>query len=62
MIATVLFAIVPAIRYTNHGLRHLPSTMIEAAVVSGCTRWQTFWHVQLPLAIPEIMLGIIRRC
>lgn len=58
MIATVLFAIVPAIRYTNHGLRQLPSTMIEAAVVSGCTRRQTFWHVQLPLAIPEIMLGI----
>jgi glycine betaine/proline transport system permease protein len=58
MIATVLFAIVPAIRYTNHGLRQLPSTMIEAATVSGCTRWQTFWHVQLPLAVPEIMLGI----
>jgi glycine betaine/proline transport system permease protein len=58
MIATVLFAIVPAIRYTNHGLRQLPSTMIEAAVVSGCTPRQTFWHVQLPLAVPEIMLGI----
>ncbi len=58
MIATVLFAIVPAIRYTNHGLRQLPTTMIEAAVVSGCTRRQTFWHVQLPLAVPEIMLGI----
>lgn len=58
MIATVLFAIVPAIRYTNHGLRQIPSTLIEAATVSGCTPRQMFWRVQFPLALPEIMLGI----
>jgi len=58
MIATVAFAIVPAIRYTNHGIRQVPPSLIEAAVVSGCTRRQTFWRVQLPLALPEIMLGI----
>jgi glycine betaine/proline transport system permease protein len=58
MIATVLFAIVPAIRYTNHGLRQIQPGLIEAAVVSGCTPWQMFWRVQLPLATPEIMLGI----
>lgn len=58
MIATVLFAIVPAIRYTNHGIRQVPESLIEAATVSGCTQRQTFWRVQLPLALPEIMLGI----
>jgi len=58
MIATVLFAIVPAIRYTNHGIRQVPVELIEAAKVSGCTQAQTFWRVQLPLALPEIMLGI----
>ena len=58
MIATVLFAIVPAIRYTNHGIRQIPEALIEAATVSGCTRRQMFWRVQLPLALPEIMLGI----
>ncbi len=58
MIATVAFAVVPAIRYTNHGIRQVPPGLIEAAVVSGCTRRQTFWKVQLPLALPEIMLGI----
>ena len=58
MIATVLFAIVPAIRYTNHGIRQIPVSLIEAAKVSGCTKFQTFWHVQLPLALPEIMLGL----
>ena len=58
MIATVAFAVVPAIRYTNHGIRQVPPALIEAAKVSGCTKRQTFWRVQLPLALPEIMLGV----
>jgi glycine betaine/proline transport system permease protein len=58
MIATVAFAVVPAIRYTNHGIRQVPPALIEAAKVSGCTRTQTFFRVQLPIALPEIMLGI----
>lgn len=58
MIATVSFAIVPAIRYTNHGIRQVAPELIEAAKVSGCTKNQTFWRVQLPMALPEIMLGM----
>ncbi|MER9450897.1 ABC transporter permease subunit [Mesorhizobium sp. M0254] len=58
MIATVAFAVVPAIRYTNHGIRQVPPALIEAAKVSGCTPRQTFFRVQLPLALPEIMLGV----
>lgn len=58
MIATIAFAVVPAIRYTNHGIRQVPSALIEAAKVSGCTPRQTFFRVQLPLALPEIMLGV----
>ena len=58
LIATVLFAIVPAIRYTDLGLRQISPALIEAATVSGCTPRQMFWRVQLPLALPEIMLGI----
>ncbi|MCA0058287.1 MULTISPECIES: ABC transporter permease subunit [unclassified Mesorhizobium] len=58
MIATIAFAVVPAIRYTNHGIRQVPPALIEAAKVSGCTQRQTFFRVQLPLALPEIMLGV----
>ncbi len=58
LIATVAFAIVPAIRYTNHGLRQVPQELNEAGIVSGCTKHQLFWRVQLPVAIPEILLGI----
>ena len=58
LIATVAFAVVPAIRYTNHGLRQVPPHLVEAATMTGCTRTQLFWRVQLPLALPEIVLGI----
>lgn len=58
LIATVAFAIVPSIRYTNHGLRQVPQDLIEAGRVCGCTKRQMFRHVQLPAALPEIILGI----
>jgi glycine betaine/proline transport system permease protein len=58
LIATVAFAIVPAIRYTNHGIRQVPHELVEAGVAAGCTKRQLFWRVQLPVATPEIMLGI----
>jgi glycine betaine/proline transport system permease protein len=58
LIATVAFAVVPAVRYTNHGIRQVPHDLVEAGIVSGCTKRQLFWNVQLPIALPEIMLGI----
>jgi glycine betaine/proline transport system permease protein len=58
MIAVVAYSLVPVIRYTDHGIRQVPPAMIEAATVSGCTRRQILWKVQLPLALPEIMLGV----
>ena len=59
MIATVAFAIVPAIRYTNHGMRQVPPELIEAGDGVGLHALRRlFWRVQLPMALPEIMLGI----
>jgi glycine betaine/proline transport system permease protein len=58
MLAVIAYALAPAIRYTIHGIRGVPHHLIEAAVASGCTRRQILWKVQLPLALPEIMLGI----
>lgn len=58
MIAIVLYALAPAVRYTSHGLRRLPSEIAEASRMAGCTPWQMLWRVRLPLALPEIALGI----
>lgn len=58
MIAIILFAVTPAIRYTAHGLAHVSPQVIEAARAMGSTPRQILWRVQVPLALPEIMLGI----
>ncbi|MBL6942164.1 MAG: ABC transporter permease subunit, partial [Rhodospirillales bacterium] len=58
MLAVIAYALVPAIRYTDHGLRQVPAHLIEAARATGCTRRQILWKVQMPLALPEIMLGV----
>jgi glycine betaine/proline transport system permease protein len=58
MLAVVAYAIVPAIRYTDHGIRQVDPSLIEAATAAGCTRGQILRKVQLPLALPEIMLGL----
>ena len=56
--AIVPYATVPAIRYTYLGLKLVPEVTGEAAKMSGATRWQRLTKVQLPIALPEIMLGV----
>jgi glycine betaine/proline transport system permease protein len=58
LLAIIAYAIVPAIRYSEHGLRNLPKEVLEAGVSMGCTRWQLLWQVKLPLALPVLMLGL----
>ena len=58
LLAIIAYAIVPAIRYTEHGLRNLPAHVIEAADTIGCTRLQLLFRVKLPLALPAMMLGL----
>jgi multiple sugar transport system permease protein len=35
--------------------RQLPASLEEAAQVDGCTRWQAFWRVAVPLAMPGVV-------
>lgn len=58
MIAIVLYALAPAVRYTAHGLRQAPPEIVEAGRMSGCRPGQLLWRVRLPLALPEIALGV----
>jgi glycine betaine/proline transport system permease protein len=58
LIAIVMYAVVPSIRYTEHGLRTVPAEVVEAARAMGTTKSQLLWQVKLPLALPEIMLGL----
>jgi glycine betaine/proline transport system permease protein len=58
MIAVILYALAPAVRYTALGVREINPTLIEAATAMGTTRRQRLLKVRLPLALPTIMLGI----
>jgi glycine betaine/proline transport system permease protein len=58
IIASVLYALPPAIRLTNLGIREVSAQIIEAAKAFGSTPGQTLFKVQLPLALPSIMVGI----
>jgi glycine betaine/proline transport system permease protein len=58
VIATVIYAIPPAIRLTNLGIREVNPSAIEAAKSFGSTRGQLLRTVQLPLALPSILAGV----
>lgn len=57
-LAICLYAIVPMIRYTRHGLVNTPPEMLEAAIASGATPWQIMRDVRAPYAAPTILLGL----
>ena len=58
LLAIIIYAIVPSIRYAEHGIRNLPSEVIEASNMMGSTRMQLLFLVKIPLAMPVIMLGL----
>lgn len=58
IVAIVIYSAIPVVRYTLVGLRGVPQDIVEAGITSGCNRRQVLWKVQMPLAFPEIMLGL----
>ena len=58
ILAIVLYAIAPAVRFSAHGIRQVPETLIEAGNSMGCTPRQVLRRIRLPVAFPTILLGI----
>ncbi|PRS99640.1 glycine/betaine ABC transporter [Bacillus wiedmannii] len=58
IIASVIFAMPPTIRFTELGIRQVPEDLIEAANAFGSTSSQKLFKVQLPLATGTIMAGV----
>jgi len=58
MIAVVLYALAPAVRYAAHGIADVPPQLLEAGRMAGCTPRQLLWRVKLPLATPQLLLGL----
>lgn len=58
VVATIIFALPPGVRFTELGIRGVDSEIVEAANAFGSTPRQTLFGVQLPLAMPTIMAGV----
>jgi glycine betaine/proline transport system permease protein len=58
LIATVIFVLPAPIRLTHIGVTSTPQPLLEAAQAFGATPRQTLWKVELPYALPQIMIGL----
>jgi len=58
VVLTFIYALPPIVRITEHGIRTVPSTTVEAADSMGLTRRQMLRQVQLPMAKRTIVVGI----
>lgn len=58
VVAVAAYAIAPAIRYSIHGLSGVPSGLSDVASVAGCTDAQKLRKVEMPMAVPELLLGL----
>ena len=41
------------------GLQSVTDSMYEAADIEGCTRWESFWKITLPMVSPMILVNVI---
>lgn len=58
MVATVIFAMAPGVRFTELGIRSVDSEVVEAGKAFGSTPGKILRQIQLPLAMPTIMAGV----
>lgn len=58
VVATVVFALPPGVRFTSLGIRNVQPDVVEAAWSFGASNKQLLYKVQLPLAKSTILAGV----
>src|SRR5690625_6461113 len=58
MVATVIFAMAPGVRFTELGIREVNPEVVEAGKAFGSPPGKILRQIQLPLALPTIMAGV----
>jgi glycine betaine/proline transport system permease protein len=58
VVATIVFAMPPGVRFTELGIRQVDSETVEAGHAFGSPPRKILRQVQLPLAMPTIMAGV----
>ncbi|ALV46608.1 hypothetical protein MB46_15020 [Arthrobacter alpinus] len=58
IIATIIFAMAPGVRFTELGIRGVDKEVVEAGHAFGSSPGRILRQIQLPLARPTIMAGV----
>jgi len=58
VVATIVFALPPGVRFTSLGIRNVQPDVVEAAWSFGASDRQLLYKVQIPLAKPTILAGV----
>ncbi|MEX0970055.1 MAG: choline ABC transporter permease subunit [Paracoccaceae bacterium] len=58
LFATAIFVLPAPIRLTQLGIAATPKDLLEAGQAFGCTKRQLLFRVELPYAMPQIMVGL----
>ncbi|ACZ31545.1 binding-protein-dependent transport systems inner membrane component [Xylanimonas cellulosilytica DSM 15894] len=58
IIATIIFAMAPGVRFTELGIRQVDKEVVEAGHAFGATPGRILRQIQLPLALPTVMAGV----
>ena len=58
IVATIVFAMAPGVRFTELGIRQVDAEVVEAGHAFGASPGRILRQIQIPLALPTIMAGI----
>ena len=58
IVATVVFALAPGVRFTELGIRQVDKEVVEAGHAFGASDGRILRQIQLPLAMPTLMAGV----
>ncbi|GHG49448.1 hypothetical protein GCM10011331_12020 [Flavimobilis marinus] len=58
IVATVVFALAPGVRFTELGIRQVDKEVVEAGHAFGASEGRILRQIQLPLAMPTLMAGV----
>ena len=58
VLALLLYALLPIARSTLAGLEQVPVAATTSARAMGMAPWQVLWQVELPLALPVLLVGL----
>lgn len=58
LLSTIVYGIAPAMRLTILAMGQIPAERTELGNAVGATRRQIFWKIELPSALPTMMIGV----